>query len=165
MKQADKRQWTPKSFHSIDGLKAELDQIESAHRAGTLSTTGGWTVGQNLEHCTKIIKSSFDGFDASAPLVVRIFGALVFKRMIRNPNGQMKPGIKLPKKASSVLPSAEVSVEDGLAMMRAQLARIDTGEKMTQPSPVMGKMTHELWILMHLNHGRLHMGFFHYGDQ
>lgn len=165
MKQPDHRQWTPKSFHSIDGLKAELDQIESAHRAGTLRTTGQWTVGQNLEHCATIIRCSFDGFDASAPLVVRIFGSLVFKRMIRNPNGQMKPGIKLPKRASSVLPSDKVRVEDGLAMMRTQLARIDAGEKMTQPSPVMGKMTHDLWILMHLNHCRLHMGFFAYADQ
>ncbi len=165
MKHADRRLWKPKEIFSIDELKAELDTIEAAHRAGTLSTAGGWSVGQNLEHCTKIMTSSFDGFDRSmkVPLPIRIFGRLVFKPMVKNPKGQMKPGIKLPKKAAAVLPSDEVSVEDGLALMRTQLARIDAGEKMLHDSPVMGKMTHELWILMHLNHCRLHFGYFDYG--
>ncbi len=163
MKHAGKRAWKPKEIFSIEALKSELDTIEAAHNAGTLRTAGGWTVGQNLEHCTKIMACAFDGFDARAPWPIRVFGRLVFKPMIRNPQGQMKPGIKLPKKASAVLPSEEVSVEEGLALMRAQLARIDAGEKMLQDSPVMGKMTHELWILMHLNHCRLHFGFFDYG--
>ncbi len=163
VKQAHQGAWRPKEIFSIDDLKAELDTIEAAHIAGTLGTAGRWSVGQNLEHCTKIMTCAFDGFDAKAPWPIRVFGRLVFKPMIRNPKGQMKPGIKLPKKAAAVLPSNEVSVEEGLALMRAQIARIDAGEKMLQESPVMGKMTHELWILMHLNHCRLHFGFFDYG--
>lgn len=164
MKAADKKEWKPKLFHSIDELKAELDTIEAAHRAGTLSTAGAWTVGQNLEHCTKIMTSAFDGFDISVkvPLPIRIAGKFIFKPMVKNPNGQMKPGIKLPAKAKAILPSSEVTVEEGLALMRAQIARIDAGEQMLCDSPVMGKMTHDLWTLMHLNHCRLHFGFFKY---
>jgi Protein of unknown function (DUF1569) len=164
MKQADKSKWSPKSIHSIDELKAELDKIEGAHTAGTLSTAGGWSVGQNLEHCAKFIGFTFDGFDGKAPLPIRVIGKLVLKPMMKKPNSQMKPGIKLPKKASSMLPADEVSVEDGLAHMRAQIDRIESGEQMLQDSPLLGKMTHELWMLVHLNHCRMHFGFFDYGD-
>ncbi len=164
MTKANKKNWKPKSFHSVKELQAELDTIEAAHQAGTLSTAGGWTVGQNLEHCTKIMISAFDGFDPDmkVPFPIKLLGKLIFKPMIKNPKGQMKPGIKLPANARGILPADEVSVEDGLAMMRTQLARIDAGEKMLHNSPVMGKMTHELWILMHLNHCRLHFGYFKY---
>ena len=163
MARANHAPWKPKSFRSIKALNAELDTIEDAHNAGRLSTTGNWTVGQCLEHCTIIMRSSFDGFEARAPLPVRIVGALFFKPMLSRPNAQMKPGLKLPKKASSVLPHDTVSVEEGLALMREQLARIESGEKMGLPSPVMGKMTHEQWVLFHLNHCRMHFGFFQYG--
>jgi len=164
MTHADRSQWKPKSIFSIEELKAELDKIESAHQAGTLTTAGGWTVGQNLEHCAKFIGFTFDGFDGKAPLPIRLIGVLVLKRMMKNPNSQMKPGIKLPKKAASMLPADEVSIEDGLTHLRAQIARIDAGEQMLQDSPLLGKMTHELWTLVHLNHCRMHFGFFDYGS-
>lgn len=156
--------WTPKSFRSIEELKADLDAIEQAHAAGRLTTTGNWSAGQILEHCSIIMRSSFDGFEAKAPLPIRIVGSLFFKPRLSNPKAQMKPGFQLPKKASSVLPREQVSVEEGLSQMREQLARLDRGERMTQDSPVLGKMTHEQWIAMHLNHCRMHCGFIDCGQ-
>lgn len=162
MKQSDKGAWKPKAFKSIAELKAELDIIEKAHQAGTLTTAGGWSVGQCLMHCATLTRFSFDGFEMRAPLPIRVVGALVFKPMLTRPNAQMKPGFKLPKNASALLPQDDICVEDGLAMMRAQIARIDDGEQITNDSPVMGKMTHDKWILLHLNHCRMHFGFFNY---
>jgi len=161
---ADKSKWSPKSFHSIAELKADLDSIERAHQAETLSTDGGWTAGQNLEHCAKFIGFSLDGFpnDFKLPLLFRILGKLVFKRLAKNPNGQMKPGIKVPETDNPLMPSPDASFEDGMTLMRAQLARIDNGEQMLCDSPLLGKMTNELWTLVHLNHCRMHFGYLNY---
>ncbi len=164
MKVADKNQWVPKAFHSIEELSAELDIIDAAHKAETLTTDGGWTVGQNLEHCGKFMRFSLDGFgpDMKLPLLFRILGKLVFKRMAKNPKGQMKPGIKLPESENPLLPADEVSYEDGMALMRSQVARIANGEQMLHDSPLLGSMTNELWTLVHLNHCRMHFGYLKY---
>ena len=164
MKVADKSKWVPKSIFSIQELSSELDTIEAANQAGTLSTDGGWTVGQNLDHCAKFMRFSLDGFgpDMKLPLLFRILGKLVFKRMAKNPKSQMKPGIKLPESENPLLPANEVSYEDGMALMRSQIARIVSGEQMCCDSPLLGSMTNELWTLVHLNHCRMHFGYLNY---
>ena len=88
---------------------------------------------------------------------IRVLGSTFFKPRLGK--SQMKPGIKLPASASMLLPREEVPFDEGLALIRSQLARIDAGEKMTHDSPVLGAMTHEQWVLLHLDHCRMHMGF------
>jgi hypothetical protein len=149
--------WNPRDYQSIEDLRAELDRFEQAQASGTLHANGGWSPGQILEHCAKLMRFSFDGFEASAPWFIKAVGVLVFKPMLGK--SHMKPGIKLPAKAASLLPREQVPFEEGLAAMRTQLGRIEAGEKMTQASPVLGKMTHEKWVLLHLDHCRLHFGF------
>jgi hypothetical protein len=106
--------------------------------------------------------NSFDGFEMKMPWLMQLMGKLFIKRMLTKPNAQMKPGFKLPEKAASMRPAETVSVEDGLAMMNKQVSRLESGEKMTQDSPFLGSMTHELWVALHLNHCRMHFGFFEY---
>lgn len=161
MKQADKSQWKPKSFHSVEELRAELNTIEAAHNAGTLSTAGGWTVGQNLYHCARFMDCAFDGFDLKMPWPFRVMGKLFIKPMLSKPNAQMKPGFK---GTPALEATGDVSFEDGMANMSAAVAKLEAGEKMTQDSPFLGKMTHEQWVAVHLNHCRMHFGFFNYGD-
>ena len=152
--------WHPRDYASIAELRAELDRFETAHTEGTLKANGGWSEGQILEHCAKLMGFSFDGFEAGAPWFIKLFGVLVFKPMLGK--SHMKPGIKLPASAASLMPRDEVAFEEGLSAMRAQLDRIDAGEKMTHKSPVLGKMSHEQWILLHLDHCRMHFGFLQY---
>lgn len=159
---ADKSKWSPKSFHSIAELSADLDKIEAAHQAGTLSTDGGWTVGQNLMHCGILMKNAYDGFEMNAPAPVRMLCSLFLKPIATKPTSQMKPGFKLPKKAKELLPEDSITFEEGLAMMRSQIARIESGEQFSRPSPLLGKMTHEKWINLHLNHCRMHFGYLNY---
>lgn len=153
----EKSAWDPRDYHRIADLRTELDRFEQAHASGTLRTSGSWSAGQILEHCAKLMRFSFDGFEASAPWFIKAVGVLVFKPMLGK--SHMKPGIKLPAKASSLLPRDRVAFEEGLAAMRTQLDRIESGEQMTQPSPVLGKMSHEQWVKLHLDHCRLHFGF------
>ena len=161
MKKADKSQWKPKSFHSVEELRVELNTIESAHQAGTLTTAGGWTPGQNLEHCAIFMNNAFDGFELKMPWPVRVMGKLIIKPMLAKPNAQMKPGFKT---APTLSPADGASFEEGMAKMSSMVARLEAGDKMTQDSPFLGKMTHEQWSAVQLNHCRMHFGFFNYGD-
>jgi hypothetical protein len=150
--------WRPTTYADLQELKAELDAIDAAARDGRLRTTGGWTAGQILEHCGKFVRMSFDGFDdTKVPRVVRLLGAVLLKPRIGK--SHMKPGIRLPGSASALLPREGVSFEEGMGQLRAQLARIEAGERMTRDSPVLERMTHELWLGVHLDHCRLHLGF------
>ncbi len=154
--------WHPRDFSTLDEISERIDRIEDAHRAGTLRTTGGWSAGQIMQHTSKIFLGALDGFDASAPLPIRLIGRFVFKPKLGR--SHMKPGIKLPAKAKSILPAEKVSTEDGISAMRGVLGRIAAGERMSFDSPVLGKMTHDQWVLMHLDHCRLHFGFIDTGD-
>lgn len=149
--------WSPRDYASLEELNAELDRFEAAHASGSLRTTGDWSAGQIFEHCSKLMRFSIDGFEAKAPWPLKVFGSIVFKPMLGR--SHMKPGIKLPAKASSLLPRDEVSFEQGMSELRNQLGRVESGTKMTQPSPILGKMTHDKWVLLHLDHCRLHFGF------
>jgi hypothetical protein len=73
------------------------------------------------------------------------------------PPGQ--PGIRLPGSATALLPREGVSFDEGMGVLRAQVSRIEAGERMTRDSPVLGRMTHDRWVLVHLDHCRLHFGF------
>ncbi len=160
---AGKANWHPRDYHTLDDIRAELDRFESAHASGQIRTTGNWSAGQILEHCAIPIRFSMDGFfdeqgkPVSFPWYIKMVGVSVFKPMLGR--SHMKPGIKLPAKASSMLPEDQQDFEGGMARFREQMARLDAGEQMTKPSPLLGKMTHRKWTLLHLDHCRLHFGF------
>lgn len=160
--------WHPRDYASLNDIRSELDRFEQSHAAGTLRTTGAWSAGQILEHCAIPIRFSMDGFfdeqgkPVSFPWYIKMVGVSVFKPMLGR--SHMKPGIKLPAKASSMLPAEGQDFESGMNCFRAELARLDAGEQMTKPSPLLGKMTHQKWTLLHLDHCRLHFGFIQTGE-
>ena len=149
------------SFKSWQDVLAELDRIEQAHNAGTLTHTGNWSPGQNMDHAARLIRCAFDGFDGQAPAPVRFFVRLFFKSSALGPK-PMPAGFKLPKAASSMLPADNVSTPEGLTLLRDQLHRLTAGEKMTQPSPVFGRLTHDEWTTIQLKHLALHLSFLSY---
>jgi len=160
--------WHPRDYNTLKELHAELDRIEQSHNAGTLKTTGNWSAGQIFDHCSKPMQLAFDGFfdDESKPIrfpfLIRMMGTLILKPMLGR--SHMKPGIKLPAEASSMMPQDDCTFEQGIGNLRDQLARIDNGETMTQTSPLLGKMRHDQWVKMHLDHCRMHFGFIQVND-
>lgn len=153
--------WKPATFRTLPELKGELDRVERAHRDGTLRTTGNWGPGQIIDHCAINVRKSLDGFDGIvAPVHIRLAGRLVFRPLLGR--SQMRPGIKLPASAASMLPRDDVAFDEAMADLRAQIARLDAGERMTAVSPVMGRLSHDQWTELHLNHCRLHFGFFRF---
>ena len=148
-------------FTCMNCLKAELDRMEEAHQRGELTTTGNWSPGQIFSHCAIFFRCSLDGFPSSAPAPVRFFARLFFKKKALS-GAAMPSGFQLPKQASFMLPAPEVSFEDGVAEIREQVARLDAGERMTQMSPLLGKLTHEEWVKLHLAHCMMHLSFIDY---
>jgi len=158
--------WHPREYHTFDDIKLEIDRFQAAHEAGSLRTTGNWSAGQILEHCGVPIGLSIDGWlneqgqAIKFPFYLRFFGAVLIKPTL----GRIKarPGIKVPKQASRLLPQGDRTFEDGMRIFRENLARLDAGEQMTKPSPLLGKMSHTQWTKLHLDHCRLHFGFIQY---
>jgi hypothetical protein len=148
-------------FHCLNCVAAELDRIEAAHAAGTLTTTGNWTPGENIDHCAKLFEFALDGFPSRAPWFVRAVASMFLRK--RATSGRTAPaGFKLPKDASYMLPAPGIALETSMVRMRRCLARIAAGERMTRPNPIFGPMMHEEWVRMQCGHCQLHLGFLHY---
>lgn len=149
------------TLRSLEDLKTEVANIERALAEGTLQVHGNWTAGQICQHIGKFIQFSIDGFDGSAPWIVRIGAQLLFKKQLLG-DKPMPRGIQLPRSAASMLPEPTISDAEGIAFVRAAIARLEAGERMTQPSPVFGRLTHEQWLHLHLKHAAMHLGFVEY---
>ncbi len=161
-KKADRREL---KFGSLADLSAELDRIQHAHDAGTLSTTGNWSPGQNLQHCARLWRFAIDGFppEANPPAPVRWVATLLFKK--RAVSGAVPPaGLRLPEKTPFLPDRGEVPFEQGMREFRDQIARTLHGEQFTAVSPIFGAMTHDQWLNLQMGHCQLHLGFLQVGD-
>lgn len=142
-------------FNTIADLSRELDALESAHNNNALVSTGNWSPGENLQHVARFFKAAFDGFGFMAPAPARFLFRLLLKPIALKHT--LRGGLKIPAKARPVLePDPGVPFEQGLADLRAQLARINNGEKMQAPSPILGPLSHDEWISLQLRHAELH---------
>jgi uncharacterized small protein (DUF1192 family) len=161
-KKAERREL---AFKCTGCLKKELDRIEAAHRAGTLTTTGNWTPAQGFEHCARTWSAALDGFPPTfkPPAAVKLAAKLLFKK--KAVSGQTAPaGIKPPKAVTDALEvGPEADFDETLAHLRAQIARTDAGEKFAHPSPLFGELTHDQWLKLQLGHCQSHLGFMHPG--
>jgi hypothetical protein len=144
------------SFSSYTDLAAELDRLERAHQEGRLTHLGNWTPGQIFQHVAKFMRFSFDGFPFKAPWFVAAVGRLMKPFMSKM---KLRPGFKLPEGASDLLPDDHVGFEDGVTELRTQMARLTAGEQMNAKSPLFGRLGHERWKQMHLDHAAMHLGF------
>ncbi len=157
-RKADRREL---KFGSLADLSAELDRLQQAHDAGTLTTTGNWSPGQNLQHCAKVWGCGIDGFpsEMKPPVVLKWIASALFKK--RAMSGKTAPaGFRLPKQAAAFLPDDHgVSFEQGMREFRTQIARVERGEKFTAVSPIFGAMTHDQWLNLQMGHCQLHLGF------
>jgi len=147
-------------FNSLADLSAELDRLESAHRAGTLRHTGNWTPGQIFQHLAIFMRCAADGFPpGKPPLLMKLFMQLVIKRLAVRGDSP-PPGIKLPPEAAFLIPKGDVTFDAGLSELRTVISRVtERGEKFTHPSPVFGKLTHEQWAKLHFGHCQHHLGY------
>ena len=147
-------------FHTLHEILRDVEQLAAvtSETGESICANGNWTPAQIVEHVTFFIDGAIDGFDFTAPLPFRVLARPFKKRILTKP---MKPGIKLPARMNVVLPDPETTWEDAVSALRDAVARIDSGERMTQPSPLLGAMTHEDWVNLHCRHAEMHFSFMH----
>jgi len=143
-------------FADLSAILADLDRLEAAEASGRLVRNGNWTLGQNTHHVADLIGQSIDGFRFSAPWPLRVIFRILRPLMLGKP---IPAGIGLKGQSLTLIPDEEISASQGLGELRDQIKRITGGERMTQPSPIFGKLSHEQWVSMHCRHAELHLSF------
>ncbi len=138
-------------YNSLEELRADVEELAS----GEIVSLGNWSPGQVFMHLARAMQMSIDGIDALAPWYLRLGARLIRSRLIKGP---MQPGFKLPPQAETVLVAGATSTEEGLAALRAALDRIER-EAPRAVHPLLGALTPEQWIRLHLTHAALHMSF------
>ncbi len=147
-------------FHTLHDILRDVEQLAAvtSETGEAICADGNWTPAQIVEHVTLFIDGATDGFGFQVPLIIRIMGKLFRSSMLNKP---LKPGIKLPANMDVVLPDPQTTWDDAVSALRDAVARIDSGERMTQPSPLLGAMTHEDWVNLHCRHAEMHLSFMH----
>ena len=148
------------AFDSLADLEAELDKVRAAHHAGTLRTSGNWTAGQILGHLAKWMGWYLDNdIPFQVGLTIRVIARLFKNKLINSP---MKPGMSVKPKSGSIGDDPAYDFEEGWDRLQNQLDRVRAGESLDGPNPVLGEITHEQAVRIHLNHAALHLSFLHY---
>lgn len=120
------------------------------------TTLGNWSFGKILQHLADAVDSSFDGFGFRMNLFIRIFGTLFLKKRIIERS--FPAGLKLPKRAESLIPADDVDVAEAFANLKRALARFES-EDPSAYHPTFGHLSRTEWIKLHLNHCAMHMSF------
>ena len=121
-----------------------------------VTTVGNWSFAQILEHLARAIDSSIDGFSFRSHWLVRTLAAAFLKNRLLTT--KMKPGVNLPRRASSYLPEPEVELHDAREHLEAAAQRLLTTAP-TARHPYLGRMSDREWLALHLRHAELHMSF------
>lgn len=139
-------------YQSIDDLLADAEQLA----AGPHRTLGNWSLGMILKHLASAFNMGLDGSPTSAPRPLQmLIRAVMQKRFFEGP---MKPGFKLPKKASAKYMPTATSTEEGLGLLREAIGRWKSASH-RYPHPLLGPLTPAEWDLCELRHAELHMSF------
>ena len=144
---------------SYSTLRDILNDLESLVAQGVVSS-GKWTPAQNIDHVRRLMTVAREGTTMKLPLHMRLLGRLVLKRRIFT--HAIPRGLKMPKAAESVfLPPADVTLEQAMADMRNEVELCSRPGAMSQPSPLVGKISHENWTQLHCRHAELHFSNLH----
>jgi hypothetical protein len=138
-------------YRSIEEVIADAERLSS----GPLKTLGNWSAGQIFRHLATAYNGSIDGFKSTFPWFIRMMAGLFKKKLL---SGAMPPGLRVPPKFAQEVMPEPTATEEGLAELRAAVARLQR-EPNRAKHPVFGELTKEEWNQIHLNHAKLHMSF------
>ena len=143
------------NFKSIDEAMADVEGLVAAERQGKLRTTGNWTAGQILGHLATWVDFSFDGVPFTIPFFVRWIMRPAKNRVLYKP---MKPGTRIARLPEGTVGTDGMPFADGVDRFRKTFSRIKQ-ECPAIPNALLGVLTHEEWISLHLRHAELHLSF------
>lgn len=147
-------------FNSIADLAVEIDRIVAADAAGRLGRVGNWSAGRIFGHLAKWIEMSYAGFPFKVSGFMRFIGTTFMKRRMITKG--FPAGVSLPKSALAAIGDyPDMPAAEGAMRLKKALARLKAGEVPPHPSPLLGTLTLDEWINLHLRHAELHLSFLH----
>lgn len=135
-------------YESLSDFLRDVEQLAATETR----TLGNWSFGRILSHMAMSLDSSIDGTGFMLPAPVRWLMSLLMKRKFLT-----KP-IPAGFKARNRFVPSETSVVDGLAKLRAAIAR-QYQEPKRALHPGFGAFTIDEWTAFHLRHAEMHMSF------
>jgi hypothetical protein len=144
-------------FNSLAEVRADLDKLEAAHRAGRLKVRGNWAPGQLLGHLATWGDFAYDGYppQLKAPWFIKLILRLRKNTYLRK---GVPAGVHIPKLEGGTLGTEVIPFDQGLARLRRTLARYD-GAPPAHSNIIFGRLTHEEWKALQMRHAELHLGF------
>ena len=145
-------------FDSLAEIMADVEYLDSGDPPRAI---GNWTPAQIVQHVTKFMSYSMDGFPVpKLGLPMRVLGRLMRKSALTKP---MRPGYMFPKNFKFLAPDPHVSWEEAVDDLRAAIQRCGS-QRMAEPSPILGSLTPEQWEQLHCRHAELHFSFIRPAD-
>lgn len=142
------------TFRAYEPILRDAEELVAAREVKVL---GNWQLGQALKHLALAIDASLDGNPVQIAWYIRWAAWFLRSSIIY---GRLNPGLKLPGEAEErFVPPADTPPADGLAALRASIARLGTTSE-RKPHPILGDMTAEEWDNLHWRHAELHLSFF-----
>ncbi len=138
-------------YASFEELLADADRLSS----GPVKVLGNWSAGQIFRHLALAYNGSIDGFTMTFPWYFRLMAKVFRKKLLAMP---MPAGFKLPSSGTKALVPEATSTEEGLADLRAAVARLQR-EPHRAKHPMFGDLSNDEWNKIHLTHASLHMSF------
>lgn len=138
-------------YQSYDELLADAEQLSIQ----PTRAIGNWSVGQILRHLALSMDVMIDGAPFSLPGPVQFLIRILLKgRLLKN---GLRPGFRIPAKASSLVPP-ETTPGEGLALLRTAIERLRSTSRRA-PHPAFGVCSSRDWDEFQLRHCELHMSF------
>jgi hypothetical protein len=147
-------------IQTMNDLRREIERRNVARQQGHLEAVGNWSLDQCCQHLGRWIEFSIDGFPFQYPWHFRLIGRIV--RLVSRRwlvSMALRPGFLNPPSVRAVKPDTSIADGDGVRYLLQQANRLENGERMVQPSPVEGQITHDQWCYFHLRHAELHLSF------
>lgn len=155
LRRADRR---AVDYDSIVQAVQDAERLAAAEVSGTLTATGNWTLGRTLSHIAWWANEAFEGhrFPLYLCLFFKLVGPVAKRKALR---GSVRSGVRLPGVKGGTYGTSDVSTDEGLEQMRSAFFRLER-ECPMRPDAAFGKLTHDEWKTLHLNHARHHLSYF-----
>jgi hypothetical protein len=139
-------------FESYDEVLAEAERLARM----PVRMLGNWSQGQIYKHLAVAIDTMIDGATFNLPAPMRwVLRTFMKRRMLSR---TLPAGFKLPAKAVNAIPAEDTTLEEGLALLRQAIARIQaTSERAMHPG--FGRIPAAEWDAFQLRHCELHLSF------
>jgi hypothetical protein len=140
-------------FSTLREALDEAKRCAEAAREGRLSSCGQWSPGTLFGHLAFWINAGFDGYPIKIGFLMRLAGRLMKRGML----SKSSRGVKIPGAPGGTLGVEELSVEVGLAQFERAVLRLE-GRAPASPNPLLGPLTHQEWLALHIRHAEGHLG-------